>query len=61
MRKHLHKLQLNRETLRGLEGTNLRRAAAGVYASLGTCGTPCTEQCTNPCSWTCHYPCGEQP
>jgi hypothetical protein len=60
MRKHLKKLELHRETLLGLADTRLRRAAAGVPASIQTCGTPCTKGCTTPCTYTCHYPCIQQ-
>jgi hypothetical protein len=67
MRKRLTKLQLHRETLRGLDAGRLRHAAGGGFTtpipclSEYTCGNPCTNFCTEPCSWTCHTPCGPQP
>ena len=49
MNKKVRKLQLNRETLRHLEGRDLQGIVGG--ATLGRCGTyTCPE--TVSCNWT---------
>ncbi len=56
MKKQLkQKLSLNRETLRALQEGGLRDAAGG-FATINTCGKPCTNACTVSCRTQCGGP-----
>ncbi len=54
MRKQRQSLHLNRETLHALtvEGSKLHGVAAG-FATVRTCGNPCSVNCSVSCSDCC--------
>lgn len=46
--RKVSKLRISKETLRGLETSDLRQVAAGATTPLTVCNNLCTERCTNP-------------
>lgn len=53
MKKSTSRITLNRETVRLLEISPLRKVGGGcVPVSLRTCGLPCTGNCTVECTIT---------
>ncbi len=49
--RKVSKLRISKETLRGLETSDLRQIAAAATTPVTICNLLCTERCTNP---SCH-------